>query len=313
MPNEITLHTSSSEIVLYQPNDNIKLDVRINSDTVWLTRNQMATLFGRDVKTIGKHINNALREELASSVVAKNATLHPTNPTVAKFAIVQNEGSRMVEREVEHYSLDMILSVGYRVHSPQGIAFRVWANQVLKQYLLRGYSVNHQLIALQQHVDERLIRIEDRLQQHDEQISFFVRTNQPPHEGIVFQGHLLEGREVSEALIKSAKREVILIDAYVGADTFHILESREANVHATIYTENVGPNILTLQTNHEQEYGTSRHIEVLRYRTDFHDRFLIIDDDVYHFGASLKDLGKRLFAFDLMRLPKSLIMSQVAE
>lgn len=194
MPNEITPNTSSSEIVLYQPNDNIKLDVRINSDTVWLTRNQMATLFGRDVKTIGKHINNALREELASSVVAKNATLHPTNPTVAKFAIVQNEGGRMVEREVEHYSLDMILSVGYRVHSPQGIAFRVWANQVLKQYLLRGYSVNHQLIALQQHVDERLIRIEDRLQHHDEQIAFFIRTNQPPIEGIFYEGQELDAR-----------------------------------------------------------------------------------------------------------------------
>ena len=322
MNNELQPIDATSEIVLYQPDENIKLDVRISNDTVWLTRNQMATLFGRDVKTIGKHINNALREELAVSVVAKNAitapdgstvsknaTLRTNNPVVAKFATTASDGKVY---QTEHYSLDMILSVGYRVHSPQGVLFRAWANSVLKQYLLRGYSINHQLVALQQHVDDRLIRIKDRLQQHEEQISFFVRTNQPPHEGVVFQGHLLEGREVAEALIKSAQHEVILIDAYVGADTFHILESREANVRATIYTEKVGPNILTLQTNHEQEYGTSRHIEVLRYRTDFHDRFLIIDDDVYHFGASLKDLGKRLFAFDLMGLPKSLIMSQVA-
>lgn len=220
-----------------------------------------------------------------------------------------NDGKQ--KYKTKYYNLDAIISVGYRVNSVNATAFRRWATNVLRDYLLKGYSVNHQLIALQQHVDDRLIRIEDRLQQHEEQISFFVRTNQPPHEGVVFQGHLLEGREVAEALIKSAKHEVILIDAYVGADTFHILESREANVHATIYTEKVGPNILTLQTDHEQEYGTSRHIEVFRYRTDFHDRFLIIDDDVYHFGASLKDLGRRLFAFDLMGLPKSLIMSQV--
>ena len=157
MNNEI-IPITKAEVVLYQPDDNIKLDVRISNDTVWLTRQQMATLFGRDVKTIGKHINNALREELTVSVqannaqtvsvVEKNATLESVNPTVAKFAIVQNEGGRMVERNVEHYSLDMILSVGYRVHSPKGILFRAWANNVLKQYLLRGYAVNQQLLAI---------------------------------------------------------------------------------------------------------------------------------------------------------------------
>lgn len=205
----------------------------------------------------------------------------------------------------------MILSVGYRVHSPQGILFRTWANNVLKQYLLQGYSINHQLIALQERVDSRFTTIEQTLQQHEQQINFFVRTNQPPHEGVVFEGHLLEGRQVAEALIKSATTEVILIDGYVGADTFHILETRAPGVQATIYTDSVGPRIQSFQADHESEYGTARHIDVRKYRTDFHDRFLIIDEDVYHFGASLKDLGRRLFAFDKMGLSKALILSQV--
>ena len=182
--------------------------------------------------------------------------------TSSILELVQNEGARVVTRKIEFYNLDVIISVGYRVNTKQGIAFRQWATSVLRQHLLQGYSINRQLVAFQEHVDERFVRIEDQLKKHEEQISFFVRTNQPPHEGVVFQGKLLEGREVAEALIKSAKRE-------------------------------------SLQANHEAEYGTDRHIEVLRYRTDFHDRFLIIDDDVYHFGASLKDLGKRLFAFEM--------------
>ena len=161
------------------------------------------------------------------------------------------------------------------------------------------------------HTENQIGEVRRQLQQHQEQLDFFVRTNQPPHEGVVFEGHLLEGREVAESLIKSAKREIVLIDTYVGADTFHILEAREVGVAATIYTEKIGVNIQTLQADHEREYGVGRHIEVMKYRTNFHDRFLIVDEDVYHIGASLKDLGKRLFAFDKMGLSKDLILSQV--
>ena len=205
----------------------------------------------------------------------------------------------------------MILSVGYRVKSPQGVLFRAWANRVLKDYLLRGYSVNHQIVALQERTDERFTLLEQKVSDQQKQIDFFVRTSLPPHEGCVFQGHLLEGRDVAEQIIQSAKSEVILIDSYVGADTFHILESRNVGVNATIYTEKVGANIQTLQHDHEAEYGALRHIDVFRYRTNFHDRFLIVDDTVYHFGASLKDLGRRLFAFDIIQFPKALILSQV--
>ena len=220
------------------------------------------------------------------------------------------------------YNLDAILSVGYRVNSINATSFRRWASTVLKQYLLRGYAVQRQIQQLERQIDLRLTTLQShtetqigevrrQLKQHQEQLDFFVRTNQPPHEGVVFEGHLLEGREVAESLIKSAKREIVLIDTYVGADTFHILEVREQGVAATIYTEKTGVNIQTLQADHEREYGMGRHIEVMKYRTSFHDRFLIVDEEVYHIGASLKDLGKRLFAFDKMGLPKDLILSQV--
>ena len=287
----------SAEVVLYQPDEKMSLEVQLDADTVWLTQQQIAQLFGVQKAAISKHMKNIfLSEELIYDRV------------VSKMETTASDGKHY---QVDYYNLDMILSIGYRVNSANATRFRQWATSVLRQHLLQGYSINRQLVAVQEHVDERFVRIEDQLKKHEEQISFFVRTNQPPHEGVVFQGKLLEGREVAEALIKSAKREVILIDGYVEADTFHILEVRDSGVKATIYTEKVGAKIQSLQTNHEAEYGTDRHIDVLHYRTDFHDRFLIIDDDVYHFGASLKDLGKRLFAFDLMGLPKELIMSQV--
>ncbi len=154
-----------NEIVLYQPNDAIRLEVRLEKETVWLNRNQMAVLFGRDVKTIGKHIINAQREELYNM------------STVAKFEIVQNEGGRQVRRMVEFYNLDMILSVGYRVKSNQGILFRQWANSVLKEFLLKGYSIN-----------QRFERLEQRVSKTEEKIEFFIRTSLPPLEGVFFDG-----------------------------------------------------------------------------------------------------------------------------
>ena len=160
--------TDSSEIVLYQPDDAVKLEVRLEDETVWLNRNQMAALFGRDVKTIGKHIANALAEELAEI------------PTVANFATVQIEGGREVKRNVEYYNLDMILSVGYRVKSQQGVLFRQWANRVLKDYLLKGYAINQRLTK----IENQLERQQNLLTQHSEKIDFFVRTALPPVEGI---------------------------------------------------------------------------------------------------------------------------------
>lgn len=176
-----------NEIVLYQPNDAIRLEVRLEKETVWLNRNQMAVLFGRDVKTIGKHIINAQREELYNM------------STVAKFEIVQNEGGRQVRRMVEFYNLDMILSVGYRVKSNQGILFRQWANSVLKEFLLKGYSIN-----------QRFERLEQRVSKTEEKIEFFIRTSLPPLEGVFFDGQIYDAYELVSKLIKSAKRSIIL-------------------------------------------------------------------------------------------------------
>ena len=153
--NDVT--TEHGEIVVYQPDEVTRLEVRLEYETVWLNRSQLALLFGRDVKTIGKHVNNALKEELKSF------------PTIAKFATVQKEGGRLVEREIEYYNLDMVISVGYRVKSDQGILFRRWATTVLKEYMIKGYTVN-----------QRLNKIEEKLNEHDKKIDFFVRTSLPP-------------------------------------------------------------------------------------------------------------------------------------
>lgn len=301
MTNEIMeQQTQRGEIILYQPDETVRLEVRLEDDTVWLNRQQLAQLFGRDVKTIGKHIGNALQEELRKI------------PTVAKFAIVQKEGNRQVKRLVEFYSLDMVISVGYRVKSEKGIEFRIWANQVLKEHLLRGYTVNNQLRQLEQRIDNQHTEIQDIkqiLNTHQEKIDFFVRTNQPPVEGVLFEGQIFDAYKLVEALVKSAKHEIILIDNYVDASIFDLLEKREQGVDATIYTEHFGQSLQHLQQLNQQQYG--RRIEVKEYNCRFHDRFLILDDSLYHFGASFKDLGKRLFAFELMGIDKNIILNQL--
>ena len=208
---------NESQIVLYQPDDSIRLEVKIDAgnETVWLNRNQIAELFGRDVKTIGKHINNALREELATETETNVSDVNKqNNPTVAKFATVQIEGGREVTRQVEYYNLDVILSV--------------------------GYSINRHLVALQERTDQRFANIEQRLDNQQKQIDFFIRTNVPPVEGIFYEGQVLDARLFAEQLIKIAKREVVLIDNYIDSRSFDILELRNPEVEATIYVERIG-------------------------------------------------------------------------
>lgn len=302
--------TTEGEIVLYQPDETFSLEVKLENDTVWLTQQQMTLLFQTSKQNVSLHINNIFREgELDSSVVVKESlTTTPHGAIPGKMQI----------SKIRYYNLDVIISVGYRVKSIRGTQFRIWATSVLKDYLLRGYSINSRMVQLEERFENMRLQHHDEFmairgiqQEQQKQIDFFVKTNLPPHEGCVFQGHLLEGRGVAEQIVRSAHKEIILIDSYVGPDTFQILEVRNSDVRAVIYTEKVGQNILSLQKDHESEYGESRHVEVYKYRTQFHDRFMIVDDVVYHFGASLKDLGRRLFAFDIINLPKDLIMSQV--
>ena len=303
---------NESQIVLYQPDDSIRLEVKIDAgnETVWLNRNQIAELFGRDVKTIGKHINNALREELATETETIVSDVNnQKNPTVAKFATVQIEGGREVTRQVEYYNLDVILSVGYRVKSNRGIQFRRWSNTILKQYLLQGYSINRHLVALQERTDQRFADIEQRLDNQQKQIDFFVRTNVPPIEGIFYEGQVLDARLFAEQLIKIAKREVVLIDNYIDSRSFDILEFRNPGVEATIYVERIGRGLQSLQQTAHTQSGRTVHLAETSQRV--HDRFLIIDDEVYHLGASLNELGKRLFAFSRLQMDKEIIMRSV--
>ena len=275
---ETKIRMQENEIVLYQPNDAIHLEVRLEEETVWLNRNQMSILFGRDVKTIGKHINNALREELQGLA------------TVAKFAIVQNEGGRQVTRMIDFYNLDMILSVGYRVKSSQGVLFRQWANKVLKEYLLKGYSIN-----------QRFERLEQRVSRTEEKIDFFVRTSLPPVEGVFFDGQIYDAYELASRLVKSTRKRIILIDNYIDETVLTLLDKRADGVTTEIYTQQTSQQLQLDIQRHDSQYAPIP-VHIL---TRSHDRFLLLDDDVYHIGASLKDLGKRWFAIMKMQETKA--------
>ena len=272
---------NQGEIILYQPDSEVKLEVRLENETVWLNRQQLAELFARDVKTIGKHVNNALREELYGMA------------TVAKFATVQQEGNRTVTRQVEYYNLDMVLSVGYRVKSNRGIEFRRWANSVLKEYLLKGYSVNR-----------RLTELEHTVAEHSRKIDFFVRTSLPPVEGIFYDGQLFDAYKFAIDLIRSARKSLLLIDNYVNESVLLMLSKRNKGVTADIYTQTVSHQLqLDLQKYNSQYPPIGLHT----YKKS-HERFLIIDGkDVYHIGASLKDLGRKMFAFSKLEIPATAI------
>lgn len=282
---------NQGEIILYQPDEEIKLEVRLEDETVWLNRQQLSELFDRDIKTIGKHINNALKEELMSS------------PTVAKFATVQKEGDRFVTRQVEFYNLDMILSVGYRVKSQRGVQFRQWANKVLKDYLLKGYSINQRINQLENKMDSRLTAHDRQLEELTNKVDFFVRTSLPPVEGIFFDGQIFDAYKFASDLIKSARQSLVLIDNYVDESVLLMLSKRQPGVTATIYTQRITPQFRLDLDRHNGQYPP---VDVRTCKLS-HDRFLIVDDAVYHIGASLKDLGKKWFAFSKLNLPAEMI------
>ena len=292
-----------NEIVLYQRDETVRLEVRIEEDSVWLTQQQIADLFGTKRPAITKHLKN----------IYSSGELDERS-TCSILELMGNDGRQMYS--TKFYNLDVILSVGYRVNSINATAFRRWANQVLKEYLLRGYAVRQQLQAFQMQLDTRIeeqnkrIRLlEEKTDLHSEKIDFFIRTNLPPVEGVLFESQVLDARLFAENLIKTAQQEVVLIDNYIDASDFDILECRNADVEATIFVERITPAQLVLQSDCLMQTG--RKTELRATRTRVHDRFLIIDNQVYHIGASLKDLGRKLFAFSKMGLDKALLMGQV--
>ena len=292
-----------NEIVLYQPNEMVKLEVRVQEDSVWLTQQQIADLFGTKRPAITKHLKNIYScGELEES------------STCSILELMGNDGKQ--HYSTKFYNLDAILSVGYRVNSINATAFRRWANQVLKEYLLRGHAIHQQMQAFQIQLDARFneqdnrIRLlEEKSDIHTEKIDFFIRTNLPPVEGVLFEGHVLDARLFAENLIKTAQKEVVLIDNYIDASDFDILECRSDGVEATIFVERITTGMIVLHSNCLLQTG--RKTELRATRTRIHDRFLIIDNQVYHLGASLKDLGRKLFAFSKMGMDKALLMGQV--
>lgn len=269
----------NNEIILYQSNELPEhIEVRLDDDTVWLSQAQMATLFNQTKQNISLHINNCFREgELDKSSTVKDSLT------------VQKEGSRSVQRKIEFYNLDVIISVGYRVKSKQGTQFRIWATNVLRDYLLKGYALN-----------QRMDRIEnnyENLSKEVSKISFQLKTQELPNQGIFFDGQIFDAYLFVAELIKKAKTDIILIDNYVDETVLILLAKRNKKVSATIYTKNISKQLQLDLTKHNSQYPEIKAIEF----TDAHDRFLIIDqNELYHLGASLKDLGKKWFAFSRM-------------
>jgi len=273
----------TNEIVLYQPNETMKLEVRLENETVWLTQQQIADLFGTKRPAITKHLSNIfksgeLEEESTCSILEHMAA----------------DGSRTYS--TKYYNLDVILSVGYRVNSVNATMFRRWANQVLKEYLLRGYSVNQRLMQIEDRIDRRLSEHDRHLLMLDEKVDFFVRTSLPPKEGILFQGQIFDAHVIISKLVESANTRIVLIDNYVDTTVLTQLDKRKPGVKATIYTQEIKPILRQDLRCHNQQYPEI----TIRVYHGAHDRFLIIDETVYHIGASLKDLGKKLFAFSEM-------------
>ena len=270
------------EIVMYQPDETIRLEVRVENETVWLSQAQMADLFGTKRQAITKHLLNVYEcEELKKEA------------TCSILELVRKEGSRIVKRKVEFYNLDAIISVGFRVNTKRGIEFRQWANNVLKEYLFKGYIVNQRISELERTVSKQGNQIEDL----KSKVDFFVRSSLPPVEGIFYDGQIFDAYVQIVNLIKQAHSSIILVDNYIDSSTLTMLSNRAANVSATIYTRQLSQQQQLDVQRHNQQYPPIT-INVCQHN---HDRFLIIDDVVYLFGASLKDAGKKLFAYIKMQ------------
>ena len=267
------------EIVLYQPNEQFQLEVQLKDETVWLNLQQIAVLFDRDRTVIARHIRNVYAENELDE-----------NITCAKFAHMGTEGDQTYE--TKYYNLDVIISVGYRVKSQRGVQFRQWATKILKDYMLRGYAVNQRLL----NIENQLASQQKQLAQHQEQIDFFVRTSLPPVEGIFYDGQIFDAYNFVNDRIREAKTRIVLIDNYVDDSVLKMLDKRTKGVSAKVYTKYFTPQLSLDFDKHNAQYEP---IEVEQFDRS-HDRFLCIDETVYHIGASLKDLVKKWFAFSRM-------------
>ena len=277
------IESAKGEIIMYQPDETIRLEVRVEDETVWLTQQQMAELFLTTKQNVSLHVNNIFREdELTESSVVKESL------TTAK------DGKRY---KTKTYNLDVIISVGYRVKSKRGTMFRQWANRVLKEFIIRGYVLNQQLRSLEEKMETKFFDYDTKLRAMQNKIDFFVRSSLPPIEGIFYDGQIFDAYAQIVSLIRQAKHSIVLIDNYISVDTLTMLSNRDTNVSATIYTRQLSQQQQLDVQRYNQQYPPITINTCLHN----HDRFLIVDDVVYLFGASLKDAGKKLFAYIRMQ------------
>ena len=292
MANDIvSVNEVQGEVIFYQPDNTMRLEVRLEDETVWLTQQQMVTLFQSSKANVSEHIRNIYDQgELEQEATVRN------------FRTVRKEGNRMVNRTLTYYNLDAIISVGFRVNTKRGIMFRQWANRTLKEYLLRGYAFHQQMIAMQRQIDvrleeqnERLSAVENHLHEHDQKFDMIVKTPELPNEGVFFDGQIFDAFKLVMQLIKSAEHRIILIDNYINEEILTMFDQRANGVTACIYTARIDSAMQLAIQRHDAQYDP---IPVNVFRMS-HDRWLIVDDKVYHFGASLKDLGKKWFGVSL--------------
>ena len=276
MANELT--AKKNEIVVYRPNETLRLDVNVENETVWLTQAQMVKLFERDQSVIARHIRNAFKE----GEVSRESNMHFLHNAIS-------------DKPVQCYDLDVIISVGYRVKSLRGTQFRRWATQVLKDHLLKGYSVNTRLNQLEDKVDRRLAKHDQDIVELKEKVDFFVQTSLPPVQGVFFNGQVFDAHVFAAKYILNAHKSILLIDSWVDLATLELLSKKKKGVSVEIVTSPRGNRLKTSDiTAFNAQYGGL----TVKTSKNFHDRFLIIDNKrLFLFGASLKDLGWKCFAF----------------
>ena len=289
------MEQSKDEIIIYQPNDNTKIEVRLNDEMIRLSQPQIVQLFQSSKSNISEHIRNIYSQNELDK-----------DSTVRIFRTVQTEGKRNVHRNITYYNLDMIISIGFRVNTKIGIHFRQWANNILKDNLIKGYSINKRIDYIENKIEHKLQEHEAQLNKIDEQINYFVQKSLPPIQGVFYNGEIFDAYQLLTRLIKMANKSIVVIDNYIDESVLTMLDKRKDGVAATIYTEKINKQLQLDIKLHNSQYPAI-DIKIVK---NCHDRFLLIDDeDVFHIGASLKDLGKKLFAFSRLNISSDTILN----
>ena len=282
---------NQGEIILYQTSNShdFQIEVRVENETIWLSQKQMSELFNCSTDNIALHLKNIYKEQELDEIA-----------TSEEYSVIQIEGKRKVKRKSLLYNLDAIISVGYRVNSIRGTQFRIWANKVLKEYLLKGYAINQRIETLENKVYS--------LEKKSSEFDFHIKTSLPPHEGIFFDGQIFDAYDKVSSFIKEAKSSIILIDNYIDDTVLTLLTKRKTGVKTTIFTKAISKQLALDINKHNSQYEP---IEIKVFNKS-HDRFLIVDEKIiYHIGASLKDLGKKWFAFSKIELNPELILNEL--